>query len=257
VALAVARLDSATRAARVAEAGSLRVRLPRVGATLEAVLINTGGGVACGDSFAIDVEAGPGAQLVLTTPAAEKVYRSDGAVADISVRLTLAGGAELAWIPQETILFDHARLRRRFEADVAADARLLLVEAVVFGRTARGEEVSEGFFEDRWRTRRHGRLAYADTLRLHGPLASLLDRPAIGGGARGLATLLYVAPDAEARLDETRSILATGTCMAGASAWNSLLAVRFLAQDGAELRRNVARFLERFRGCALPRVWQS
>jgi urease accessory protein len=258
VALGVARLGSATRAARVAEAGSLRVRMPRVaGPTLEGVLINTAGGIACGDRFMVDVQAGPGAQLAVATPAAEKVYRSDGATAEMSVRLTIASGADLAWLPQETILFDEARLRRRFEVDLESDARLLLFEPVVFGRTARGEEVRQGFFEDCWRIRRDGRLVYAETLRLEGSVAALLDRPAIAGGARALATLLYVAPDAEARLDQARSLLEASMGMAGASAWNGLLAVRFLARDGAELRRDAVAFLQGFRGCALPRVWQS
>jgi urease accessory protein len=247
-----------TRAARIAESGSLRVRMPRVaGAALEAVIINTGGGIACGDRFSIDVDAGTGSQLALTTPAAEKAYRSDGATAEISLRLTLAAGADLAWMPQETIVFDRARLGRRVEADVTADARLLLFESVVFGRTARGEDVSEGFFEDRWRIRRDGRLVYADTLRLDGPVSASLDRAPIAGGARALATLLYVAPDAESRIDEARSLLMGSACLSGASAWNGLLAVRFLPRSGAELRRDAIAFLEGFRGCAMPRVWQS
>jgi urease accessory protein len=232
--------------------------MPRVtGSTLEAVLINTGGGIACGDRFDVEVDAGPGAQLILTTTAAEKAYRSDGATAEMFVRLTLAAGADIAWIPQETIVFDRARLARRFVAEVADNARVLLFDAFVFGRTARGEQVEEGFFEDRWRVRRNGRLVFAETLRLDGPVATLLKRQAVAGGARALATLLYVAPDAEARLDEVRSLLESSAGMAGASAWNGLLAVRFLARDGAELRRDAARFLEGFRGCALPRVWQS
>jgi urease accessory protein len=258
VSLAVARLGETIRSTRVAEAGSLRVRMPRgPGPTLEAVLINTGGGIACGDRFSINVEAGRNTQLVLTTPAAERAYRSDGATAEIAVRLTLASGADLAWMPQETIVFDRARLKRCFEADLAANARLLLFEAVVFGRMARGEDVNEGFFEDRWRIRRNGRLVYADTLRFTGPVARLLDRPALAGGARALATLLYVAPDAESRIEEARGLLEGSACLAGASAWNGLWAIRFLGRDGAELRRGAARFLVGFRGCPLPRVWQS
>ena len=257
VALAVVRRGPLTRPLRVAEAGSLRVRMPRAGANLEAVLVNTAGGIACGDHFAVAVDAGPDTQVALTTPAAERVYRSDGPTAEITVRLTLAAGAEAAWLPQETILFDRARLRRRFDADFAADARLLLCEATVFGRTARGEEVRDGFLEDRWRIRRAGRLIHADTLRLDGEIARLLDRPAVGGGARALATVIYVAPDAESRLEQARDLLAASACVAGASAWNGLLAVRFLARDAAELRRHAAAFLEGFRGCRLPRVWQS
>jgi urease accessory protein len=241
----------------VAEAGSLRVRMPRpAGPTLEAVLINTGGGIACGDRFAMHVEAGVGAQLALTTPAAEKAYRSDGATAEVAVRLKLAADADLAWMPQETIVFDHARIRRRIDADLAADARLLLFEPVVFGRTARGEEVRDGFFEDRWRIRRDGQLVHADTLRLAGPIAALLDRPTVAGGGRALATLVHVATDAVDRLEEARALLTGCACSVGASAWNGLLAVRFLARDGAELRRGATRFIEGFLGCPLPRVWQ-
>jgi urease accessory protein len=257
VVLTVERFGTRTRPARIAEAGSARVRLPRCGETLQAVLINTAGGICGGDRFSVDVEAGPSARVVLATSAAEKFYRSDGSEAEVTVNLSLASGSELAWLPQETILYDRARVRRRFTADLAGDARLLLFENVVFGRAARGEEVRQGLFEDRWRIRRGGRLIYADTLRLTGPIASLLDRPTIAGGGRAIATLLYVANDAESRLDEARAFLEGSTSQAGVSAWNGLLAARFLAPDSADLRRDAVRFLERFRGVPLPRVWQT
>ncbi|HEX2137079.1 MAG TPA: urease accessory protein UreD [Microvirga sp.] len=221
------------------------------------MLINTSGGICCGDRFQAEAEAGPSARIVLATPAAEKVYRSDGPDAELSVRLSLACGSELAWLPQETILYDQARIRRRFTAALAADARLLAFEAVVFGRTARGEEVRHGLFEDRWRISREGRLVYADTLRLSGSIASLLERPAIAGGGRAVATVLYVAPDAEGRLDEARELLQGSASCAGASAWNGLLAVRLLARDPSDLRRDAVRFLAAFRASPLPRVWQT
>jgi len=257
IALSVARLGTATRPVRIAESGASRVRLPRVaGAALEGVLINTAGGVACGDRFDVEATVGTGADLILATPAAEKVYRSDGDTAEIAIRVTLGEGAGLAWLPQETILFDTARLRRRFDAELAADARLLVFESVVFGRSAFGEEVARGFFEDRWRVRRAGRLVYADTLRLSGPIASLLSRPAVAAGARALATVVYVAPDAEARLDEARDLLSGSGCASGCSAWNGLLAVRLLARDAGSLRASAIRLIEAFRG-PLPRVWRS
>ena len=257
VGLTVARFGTTTRPVRIAESGSARLRLPRAGEVLEAVLINTGGGICCGDRFSVEVEAGPLSRLAIATPAAEKVYRSDGMDAELSVRLCLSAGSELAWIPQETILYDRARVRRSVTATVAADASLLVFEAVVFGRTAAGEEVRQGFFQDRWRIHREGRLVYADTLRLSGPIAALLDRPAVAGGARAIASLLYVAPDAETRLDDTRRLLDGCTCSAGASAWSGLLAVRFLARDPSALRREAVRFLEGFRRLPLPRVWST
>jgi urease accessory protein len=129
---------------------------------------------------------------------------------------------------------------------------------VVFGRAARAERMADGLFEDRWRIRRGGRLVYADTLRLEGPIGDLLQKPSVGNGARALATLIHVAPDAEARLDAARDHLASGNgCEAAASAWNGLLAVRFCAVTVEALRAAAVPFLLAFRGEPLPRVWLS
>ena len=127
-------------------------------------------------------------------------------------------------------------------------------------RGAAARRSTDGLFEDRWRIRRDGRLVYAETVRLAGPIASApatvrASRPA----RRRSATFLHVAPDAEARLDEARAALVPGaSCEAGASAWNGLLVVRFCASDrpGAAPRRSLA-FCLAFRQAPLPRVWLS
>jgi urease accessory protein len=254
----VALSDERTRPVRIGESGPSRIRLPNTeGRSLEAVMMNTGGGIACGDRFDIAVTAGAGSDLVMTTPSAERCYRSDGAVAAVDVGLTLAPGARLAWLPQETLLYNEGRLRRRLTADLAADAELMMFECVVFGRTAHRESVETGLFEDRWRISRAGRLVYADTLRLDGPIQSLLDRPAVAKGARALATLLYVAPDAESRIDQARDLIAGAPCDVAASAWNGMLALRFLSPEIAALRRAAIDFIAAFRGMPLPRVWHS
>lgn len=259
VAFSAKGLGGYTRPMRIEESGSMRIRLPKVaGAGLDAVLVNTAGGIACGDRFSVEIEAQSGAGITIATPAAEKVYRSDGPVAELSVALSLDAGSRLDWLPQETILFDEARLIRRLDVSMSEDACLSLFEAVVFGREARGEHVLNGFFEDRWRIRRGQRLAYADTLRLGGPVADLLRKPSVGNGARALATLIHVSPDAEARLDAVRHILPTREgCDAAASAWNGLLAIRFCAMSIEPLRAAVCPFLAAFRGEPLPRVWFS
>ncbi|WP_083469521.1 urease accessory protein UreD [Methylobacterium variabile] len=264
VALAVARMPGgATRITDLAESGPLRLRLPRPEpGPMEAVLLNSAGGIACGDQFTVEARLADRADLVLTTTAAEKIYRSDGPVTRLDVTLALESGAALAWLPQETILFDGARLARSFDAEIAADAQLTLFEALVFGRAARGEVVREGALGDRWRIRRAGRLAYADTLRLDGDIAGRLARPAIAGGARAMATLLHVAPDAESRLDQARALIEAAGCAAlaveaGASAWNGLMVLRLLGSEIGTLRLAAARILEGFRGRPLPRVWQT
>lgn len=256
VAIDVARMGRGSVVTRVAEGGPSRLRLPSVrdGAP-EGVIINTAGGLASGDSITIEASLGPEAELVLTGAAAEKVYRSTGPTTHVATRLVLGERARLDWLPQETILFDRCRFRRRLDVDLPPSASALLFEATVFGRQASGESLTEGLFEDRWRVRRGGRLVYADTFRLDGRLADLLVRPTIVAGNRALGTMLYLAPDAEARIEEARECLADSLSECGASAWNGLLAVRWVAPSIGVLHRDVARFMTRFRARPLPRVW--
>jgi urease accessory protein len=245
-----------TRRGRVHEDGSLRVRFPNVeaGAALEAVLVNTAGGMTGGDRFAIEVALDDGANAVVGTAAAEKIYRSTGLDTEVAVTLTASAGATLAWLPQETILFDRARLARRIDVGLADDASLLLCEAVVFGRAAMGETVTQGRLVDRWRLCRGGRLVFAETMRLDGAIAAKLAAPAVAAGAHALATLL-VAPGNDAIIETVRSLDFAGEV--GVSAWNGLAVVRCCARDGAALRHDIIRILTALGRCELPRLWLS
>src|ERR1700744_3067294 len=116
----VQRVDGVTRRGQLHESGSLRVRFPSPEAEgLSAVFVNTAGGVAGGDRFDIDIATGEGARLAVTTAAAEKVYRATGAPSQINIGLKLAAGSHLAWLPQETILFDRAQVSRCIDIDLA------------------------------------------------------------------------------------------------------------------------------------------
>ena len=149
--------DGVTRRGDLHESGSLRVRFPSPEQEgLSGVFVNTAGGIAGGDRFDIDIAAAEGSRLTLTTAAAEKVYRAAGPAAQLNIALKAESGAHLSWLPQETILFDRARIVRRIDIDLAADASLLLCEIVVFGRSAMGEKMLHGEFVDRWRLRRGG-----------------------------------------------------------------------------------------------------
>jgi urease accessory protein len=244
-----------TAVASVSESGGYRVRFPHSAADAEAVLINTGGGMAGGDRLVLSVIAGARSRAVATTQAAERIYRSLGPCSEVEVDLRVAAGASLAWLPQETLLYSGARLRRRLEIDLAAKARLLLAECLVFGRAAMGETMEAGLLDDRWRLRRSGRLAFAEAVRIDGPIGALLERPAVAAGGRAVATLLYAAGDAEARLAEARAALGSAACGAAVSAWNGLLVARFIAVAAEALRADVARLAERLHGAPMPRVW--
>lgn len=239
--------------------GCLKARFPQPerGAWAGAVAINTAGGVAAGDVLTSRVCAGPGTAATVAGQAAERFYRAlPGATpARLDAELTVAPGAALEWLPQEAILFDGCALDRRLQVDLAEDSWFLGVERLVFGRTARGEEVREARLRDLVRVRRDGRLVLHDAIRLDGPIASVLDAPASSGGARGVATLVHAAPGAAGSLDDLRAAL-TGF-EAGASAWDGLLVARIVAPDGARLRAAVVAGLAALRGGRpLPRVWQ-
>ena len=176
-------VEGVTRRRHLHKSGSLRVRFPSPEAEgLSAVFVNTAGGVAGGDRFDIDIAAGEGSRLTLTTAAAEKIYRAESNPAQLNISLKAAAGSHLGWLPQETILFDRARVSRRIEIDLAESASLLLCEIVVFGRAAMGERMLQGEFIDRWRIRRGGRLVFAETIRLDGDIGAKLAHPAIAKG---------------------------------------------------------------------------
>ena len=247
--------DGATRRARVLEEGALRLRCPGPPSPeLQAVVVNTSGGMAGGDRFELDLAVGPGARLVLTSAAAEKVYRTLGPETTVTVKLAVAAGGELAWLPQETILFDRARLRRSIEVDLAGDARLLLAEAMVFGRSGMGETIAEGLWLDRWRVRRDGRLLHAETARINGPVAAKLAQSAVAKGGVAVATVLLV-PGEDAAVAAVRAVSHQCRGEIGASAWNGIAVMRLVAADGAALRHDLVRVLTAIRGTKLPRLW--
>ena len=246
--------DGVTRRGALHESGSLRVRFPSPeGEGLSGVFVNTAGGVAGGDSFGIDVTAGQGSRLTLTTAAAEKVYRTPVTAAQLEIALRAGAGAHLAWLPQETILFDRARVHRRFDIELDETASLLLCEIVVFGRTAMGERMEQGEFIDRWRLRRGGRLVFAETVRLDGEIGAKLARSAIAKGGAAIGTALIVPGD-EALVERLRGASDSFAGEVGISAWNGFAMARFCAQDAARLRADMMTVLART-GAALPRLW--
>ncbi|MCW2336090.1 urease accessory protein [Sphingobium sp. B2D3A] len=239
------------------EGGCLRVRVPR-GPAVEAVVINTSGGLCGGDSIDQRVAWAEDTASLLTTQAAEKVYGSTGPACTVATRLHVGPRASAEWLPQETILFDGARLERMTDIALEADAALLWCESVVFGRLARGEQCSTGQLLDRVRVRRGGALIYADALALGKAPAAQLSRPALGNGALASAVLLAIGGDALTRLDAVRAALEDHPdVLAGASLWNGILAVRLLARDPPALRRCLAASLKLLRGRPdLPGLWR-
>jgi urease accessory protein len=248
--------DGPTRLDRLYQVGASKVRLPKVfdGEPTQAVMINTAGGLTGGDKMSVELALGENGRAIVTTQACEKIYRSASGSAEVATRLTAGNGARLDWLPQETILFDGARLARRLEVELAPNAELLLVEAVIFGRAAYCESIRSGLFTDRWRIRRDGKLIFADDLRFDWANAELLGRPAVLNGATAMATIFFTAEEPSRYLEGLRSIIGPA---GGASSWNGKLLARLTANGGAPLRRTLIPALELLLdGAALPRIWR-
>lgn len=249
------RVRGFTRVDDLYEAGCSRLKFPRSGRDCQGVLVNTAGGMTGGDAASWAFHLDDGARASLATQSAEKIYRSDGEPVRVSISIKLGKRATLAWVPQEVILFDGARFSRTLDIDIGEAAKLLLLEVSIFGRREKGERVTSGAFHDRWIVRRQGAIAFAENVRLAGDIAAQLDRPAVGNGAMAIATLLYVAPDAEKRLARVRRALSPATSECGASAWDGLLVARFLSHDALAVRRDAANLAARLVPDSLPRIW--
>jgi len=256
--------------------GCSKVRFPRKqGGSPEAVLLNTAGGLADGDVLNTDIHWREGARATVTSQAAERVYRAAGeGSARVTTRLRVDADAVACWLPQETIVFDGARLARSLEIEVAPDACLLALESTVFGRRAMGETVSRGRVSDRWRVRIAGRLAFADHFLLDdsltGPIDASLARGPVADGAHCIATMVVVAPDCDRIVTAAREVLTVASAESlselpvdsgtdvGATLLDGLAVLRVVAADGAAMRAMLIRLVTlagETSGITLPRVW--
>jgi urease accessory protein len=226
---------------------------PEPGEPPMAVLITTSGGVTDGDSLKMTIDVGPGATAVATTQAAEKIYRAakGGGHCAIDVAVGVKEGAALDWLPQETIVFEGARLKRRTVAEVEPGGALLACEMVVLGRAASGERFRAGLLLDSWSVRRTGRLVWTDALKVEGETPE----GAGFGAANALATLIGVWDEPQTRFEKARALLETASeVRAGVTLVNGVMVARLLGEATA-VRAATIRFLTDFRGRRLPRVW--
>jgi urease accessory protein len=253
-----------TRLAHLYHHEPMRVLFPTPagGDCLQAALVTTSGGLVGGDRLALEVSAAQGARVQVSPQAAEKVYRSTGIDCRISVTLTAKAESWVEFLPQETILFNGARLTRRTLIDADAQAQVLAGEIVVFGRIGSGETFTRGFLRDAWEVRRDGRLAWSDALLLDGDVSLPLGHPAGFDGAQAAATALYVGPDASERLQAARAAFSESLPVrCGATVVGDILVVRFLGYDARLLREAFGHFWRAMRqGLAglppvLPRFW--
>ena len=265
--LAFAHADGLTRQGRTYAHDPLRLLLPRAPTddVPIAVVVTTSGGLVGGDRLDMRFAAERDSAALITSQAAEKVYRSTGADCRCNIDLRVDAGGWLEWMPQETIVFDGARLRRRTTADVAPGGRLLAGEILVLGRTAMGERLTHGLVREAWEVSTGGRLTWSDALHLDGDIGRVVAARAGFDGAHAVATLVYVGEDARGRLALARGLLETaavGSLKSGFTLIGEVLIGRWLSRDAAVLRRAYAAFWGAFRHRVAglparpPAVWQ-
>ncbi|MFD2264488.1 urease accessory protein UreD [Lacibacterium aquatile] len=232
----------------------------------EAVLVTTSGGLTGGDRMQLAVAVQAGAEAVVTSQAAEKHYKSsDDTPTEMTQVFSVGAGATLEMLPQEQILFEGSRLKRRTDIHLTATSRLLMVDCLFFGRSAHGESVTMGMLNDRWQLYRDGRLLWADGLRLLGNIQETLAAQHGFGGAKALATLVMHGVEAEGARDRLRAVLApalhSGT-LGGVTALGSLVIARIAGPDAALVRAALVTMTEAARAelgrpARLPRVWAT
>lgn len=259
--ISFALTDGETRLKHLYQSDPCRVLFPskQVRALKEAVIVTTSGGIVGGDRLCFAVDSGMSTSATVTTQAAEKVYRSAGRDSEIDISITVHEDALIEWMPQETILFQGARLRRSTSINLAGEGRIIAGEIVVFGRRARDEKFTQGLLHDAWRIRRGGSLIWADSLHLNGDIGSIVKARQAFDSAAAVATVVYCAADAAEWLDLARDVVRSGaaTCV------GNVLIARFVGRDAADLRTNVACYWGTLRSkvaglpTALPRVWET
>jgi urease accessory protein len=239
--------EKGTRIMDIFQRFPIHVMFPRAGGAVEeAVLINTAGGIAGGDRLESGVTALANASIAVTTQAAEKVYRALNEPARIATRLKACEAAKLAWLPQETIVFNWARLSRETEIELSSGAELLALEWLVLGRAAHGEEMVGGHITDSWRVKKDGRLIWADNFRATDETFPHLHRKALLSNCKAIATLVYFGPNLDKRLAFLRDIAPSLACDCAATSVGGLIIVRFAAKVSSDLRHALRSFLQQF-----------
>ncbi len=192
--LRVAPRDGRSVLAGLRHRGPLRVQRafhPEPSGTCHVYLLHPPGGLVGGDALEIEVDVERGARALLTTPAAQKVYRAPERASTQRVRLAVRDGASLEWLPQETIVFDGAQGRLAVRVDVEGSAAFLGWEVLCLGRPGAGESFARGRIEQSFEIWRAGRPLWIERLRLGGGSA-FLDAAWGAAGRTALGTLVCV-----------------------------------------------------------------
>jgi len=236
--------EGVTRMTRSRHRGPLRVQRPfhpeerpaegRPGAC-HVYLLHPPGGLVSGDALSIGARVGAKAHALLTTPAANRLYKADshGVAWHQHTRLHVAAEGVLEWLPQETLAFDGSRGEQVTEIALEGDARCLGWEVMALGRPASALPFASGRIEQRFRLTRDGRPLWLERQPLDPAHPRFLGRWG-QGGATVQATLWAVGlADEHEAVEALRETLGVSICWAVTTRQGVLL-LRYLGQERNE-----------------------
>lgn len=222
LALTFAQRDGVTRMVQARHQGPLRVQRPFYpeGRSIEGksgaydgpchvYVLHPPGGLVSGDALSISAQVKSGAHALLTTPAANKLYKADsqGVAWTQHTQLSVEDDAILEWLPQETIAFDGSKGEQRTHIALHGSARCLGWEMMALGRPASDLPYISGRIEQHFRLTLDGKPLWLERQPLD-PLHPRFAGRWGQGGATVQATLWAVGiADAPAAIDALREAL--------------------------------------------------
>ncbi|MCY7263672.1 urease accessory protein UreD [Pseudomonas protegens] len=260
--LAYARFGATTRPVLRRHLGPLRVQKhlyaegPEV---CQHIIVHPPGGIAGGDRLAISARVERGAWAQLTSPGAAKWYRATGPASQ-TLRLQVAPGATLEWLPQETIVFSAAQAELTTLIELHGDARLFYWDVVALGRPASGERFEQGHFQAHLDVQRDGRPLWHERQRIKGG-DGLLDSPIGLDGQPVFATLLVTGEIDSQLLERCRAL--EHPVRGDLSQLPGLLVARCLASEALQARAWLIDLWRLLRPALLgreavpPRIWNT
>lgn len=266
-ALRFAHADGVTRLQESQGYGPLGVQrpfYPEGQGACQVVLLHPPGGLVGGDSLEIEAVIAPHAQVLLTTPAANRFYKSAGNEAVQQVQLQQGESSWLEWLPQETLVYDRAIARQTLRVELAPGARFIGWEITRFGRSAFDERFTHGRWRNRFEIWQAGMPVWLDRQALDGG-SPLLDSPYGLAGQPVLGSFVFVGHALDRDLlDTLRTALpVSAQGRFGISRLPQGLLGRYSGQSSAEARKLftvIWDFLrQRFLGrpACVPRIWHT
>lgn len=236
---------------------------PEGEAVCHGIIVHPPGGIAGGDRLSLEVDAAAGSQVLLTTPGATKWYKANGHEASQTIRIAVADGGLVEWLPQENIVFDGAHMQLGMDIELAAEARYIGWEITVLGRRASGEQFAHGSVRQQTAIFRGGHEVYSEAARLEGGDA-LLASPVGLAGHHVFGTLIATGKACpKSLIAACREIVPDDGARHGMTQLPGALVARYLGSSPQAARGYFTALWQRLRPwlagreACIPRIWQT